>query len=137
MTFFLVDFEKKLKEVRKACAVLGITDIRTLDRDDDMEILAQEMVIEIGEQIREVRPDMLITHHPYEDGGDRYHAGVGQAVLYAFRYACGCWRRWKMVIMVRWPAFPAWSNSRVFPLGTNHGITGSIRTFINDRRNES
>ncbi len=31
--------EKKLKEVRKACAILDITDIHTLDKDDDLEVL--------------------------------------------------------------------------------------------------
>lgn len=84
--------EKKLQEVRRACEILGITDIRTLDRDDDMELLTQDLVLEIGEQIREVRPDILITHHPHEQGGYKLHATVGQATLYAWRYAMGAGR---------------------------------------------
>jgi len=84
--------EKKLKEVRKACAILGITNIRTMDRDDDLEVLTQELVLEIGEEIRQIQPDMLITHHPHESGGYNFHATVGQATLFASGYAGGAGR---------------------------------------------
>lgn len=87
-----VSRDKKLKEVRKACAILGITDVRTLGKDDDLEVLTQKLVLEIGEEIRQVQPDMLITHHPHEDGGYKFHATVGQATLFAFRYAAGVGR---------------------------------------------
>jgi len=84
--------EKKLAEIKKACAILGITDIRGLDFPDDEELLKEEMIQEIADIIREIRPDIVITHHPYEDGGFKLHATVGQATIFAFRKAMGSGR---------------------------------------------
>lgn len=84
--------EKKLKEVRKACAILGITDLRTLNKADDLTVLTQELVLEIGEEIRKVQPDMLITHHPHEGGGYGFHATTGQATIHAADYAASLGR---------------------------------------------
>jgi len=42
--------------------------------------------------IREVRPDVLILHHPYEMGGLKMHATVGQATIYAWQQAMGAGR---------------------------------------------
>ena len=84
--------DKKLGEIRKACAILGITDVRALDYPDDMELLNEEMIQEIGNLIREVRPDIMITHHPYEDGGFKLHATVGRAAMFAMRKAQGSGR---------------------------------------------
>lgn len=84
--------EKKLEEMRKACAILGITDLRTLPYHDDQELLQEEMVQHIADIIREIRPDILITHHPYEDGGFKLHASVGRATMFAFRKAAGSGR---------------------------------------------
>ncbi len=121
--------EKKLAEVQRGCAILGITDIRTLDHDDDMEMLTQELVIEIGEQIREVKPDILITHHPHEDGGYKLHGSVGQAVLYAYRYADGAGRTKTQPHRVR-------SIYLMNPLVVDHGAglgslgTGRVDLFV-------
>ncbi len=50
------------------------------------------MVLEIGEEIRQVQPDMLITHHPHYSGGYGLHATTGQATIYAANYAVGLGR---------------------------------------------
>ncbi len=79
--------QKKLKELRKACRILGIKDVRTLDFYDDEELLTEKMVQDIADVIREVRPAIMITHHPYEDGGFKLHATVGRATIFAYRKA--------------------------------------------------
>lgn len=84
--------EKKLSEIRKACAFLGITDVRALDFEDDQELLCDEMVSAMADMIREVRPDVMITHHPHEEGGFKLHATVGRAAMFALRKAGGSGR---------------------------------------------
>ena len=84
--------EKKLAELHKACAILGITDVRALDFHDDEELVREEMIQSIADVIREVRPDILITHHPFEDGGFKLHASVGRTTMFAFRKAMGSGR---------------------------------------------
>ncbi len=84
--------QKKLNELRKACRILGIKDVRALDFDDDEELVKEEMIQSIANVIRQVRPDILITHHPYEDGGFKLHATVGRATMFAFRKAMGAGR---------------------------------------------
>lgn len=79
--------EKKLVELKKACEILGIEDVRTLDFDDDQELLREELVAAVAEVIREIRPDVVITHHPYEDWGLKLHATVGRAAMFAYRKA--------------------------------------------------
>jgi len=84
--------KEKMDEARKACAVLGLTDIRALGFEDDDILLTREMVEEIADVIREVKPDIIITHHPYEIGGFKMHATTGQATIYAFQQAMGSGR---------------------------------------------
>jgi LmbE family N-acetylglucosaminyl deacetylase len=79
--------DEKTDEVRRACAELGIKDLHFLGREDDEELLTQEMIFEIAEKFRELRPHIVITHHPYEEGGFKLHASAGRGVLYA-RRAC-------------------------------------------------
>jgi len=79
--------DKKLDELRGACAILGIEDIRTLGFEDDEELITEDLVVRIAELFREVRPDVVITHHPYEEWGLKLHATVGRATLFAFRKA--------------------------------------------------
>lgn len=78
---------KKLAEVKRACSFLGIEDVRTCDLDDEDEMLTRKLVDTIAHVIREVKPDIFITSHPYEDGGFKMHASVGQAGMYALRKA--------------------------------------------------
>ena len=84
--------EQKLAEVRAACKVLGFEDIRTLGFEDDDILLTREMVETIADLIREVLPDVIITHHPYEGAGFKMHATTAQAVLYAWQQAMGTGR---------------------------------------------
>ena len=84
--------EEKMDEARKACAILGLDDVRTLGFEDDEILLTRDMVEAIADVIRDVRPDILITHHPYEIGGLKLHATTGQATVYAFQQAMGTGR---------------------------------------------
>jgi len=84
--------EEKMDEARKACAILGLEDVRTLNFEDDDILLTREMVETIADVIRDVRPDIIITHHPYEIGGFKLHATTGQATIYAFQQAMGTGR---------------------------------------------
>jgi LmbE family N-acetylglucosaminyl deacetylase len=84
--------KEKMDEARKACAILGLEDIRTLNFEDDDILLTREMVEAIADVIRDVKPDMIITHHPYEIGGFKMHATTGQATIYAYQQAMGAGR---------------------------------------------
>ena len=79
--------DSKTREVRQACGELGIEDLHFLGLEDDVELLSQEMIFQVAEKFREIRPHVVITHHPYEEGGFKLHASVGRAVMYA-RRAC-------------------------------------------------
>jgi len=79
----------KHAEVSKACALLGIHDLHFLGFEDDVETLQDEMILAIAAKYRELRPDAVITHHPYEEGGFKLHATAGRAALYAVRAAKG------------------------------------------------
>jgi len=83
---------EKLEEVRGACRILGFEDVRALGFEDDDLLLDRAKVDAVADLIRELKPDVLITHHPYESGGFKMHATVGQAVLYAWQTAQGTGR---------------------------------------------
>lgn len=80
---------EKLKEVREACRIMGFDDVRGLGFDDDDILLTREKVDAIADLIREVKPDVLISHHPFETGGLKMHATIGQATFYAWQIALG------------------------------------------------
>ena len=84
---------EKLEETRNACRILGFDDIRTLGFEDDDILLTQDKIEALAEVIREVKPDILITHHPYEGGGFKMHATIGQTTLYAQQLAMGVGRK--------------------------------------------
>ncbi len=84
--------EQKLEEVRSACRILGFDDIRDLGFEDDDILVTQDKINAIADMIREVRPDILITHQPYESGGLKMHATIGQAAIYAWQLAMGVGR---------------------------------------------
>lgn len=64
----LVDVDRakreRLDELIAACAELGVTDVRCLDYDDSIPIPDRETIVQISGIIREVRPDIIVTHHP-------------------------------------------------------------------------
>ena len=84
--------QEKLEESRRACAILGITDVRGLGFSDDDILVNLDLIEAIADVIRDVRPDVLILHHPYEMGGLKMHATVGQSTIYAWQQAAGAGR---------------------------------------------
>lgn len=84
--------EEKLEEVRNACRLLGFDDVRDLGFEDDDLLVTQEKIDAIADVIREVKPDILITEHPYEIAGLSMHATIGQATIYAWQIATGIGR---------------------------------------------
>lgn len=84
--------EEKLEEVRGACRILGFDDVRDLGFEDDDILVTQDKIDAIAAMIREVKPDVIIAHHPFESGGLKMHATIGQATMYAWQLAMGVGR---------------------------------------------
>ena len=78
--------------MRAACRILGFDDVRDLGFEDDDVLVTQEKIRAIADMSREVKPDILITHHPYESGGFKMHGTIGQCTLYAMQIAGGAGR---------------------------------------------
>jgi len=51
----------KEDEVRRACAFLGITDVRFFGYDDAVLTLSEELILRMAALIRELRPDVIVT----------------------------------------------------------------------------
>ncbi len=80
----------KEDEVRRACAHLGITDVRFFGYDDAVLTLREELILQMASMIREIRPDVIITHHPNELGEyGNHHAMTAQLVLNGIGAAYG------------------------------------------------
>ena len=84
--------EEKLEETRSACRLLGFDDVRDLGFEDDDILVTQDKIEAIAAMIRDVRPDIIITHHPYESGGLKLHGTIGQCTIYAWQLAHGAGR---------------------------------------------
>lgn len=61
--------DEKEKEVVEACGILGITDVRFLRLEDDLLLVKDEYVRAMARLVREIRPDAVISHSPFEMGG--------------------------------------------------------------------
>jgi LmbE family N-acetylglucosaminyl deacetylase len=62
--------------------MLGITDVRFFGYDDAVLTLREELILRMASLIREVRPDVVVTHHPNELGEyGNHHAMTAQLVL--------------------------------------------------------
>jgi 4-oxalomesaconate hydratase len=83
---------EKLEEVRNACRIMGYDDVRDLGFEDDDILVTQDKIEAIADVIRAVKPDILITHHPFESGGFKMHGTVGQCTIYAWQLAQGAGR---------------------------------------------
>ena len=81
--------DEKEAEVRRGCAILGIQDVRFLYYPDNLLLVTEELVLKVADVIREVRPHIVITHHPSEDGGIGTHASCAQITLHAISAAHG------------------------------------------------
>ena len=83
---------KKLEETRNACRICGFDDVRDLGFEDDDLLLDRPKVEAIADVIRDVKPDLLISHHPFETGGLKMHGTIGQATVFATQLAQGTGR---------------------------------------------
>jgi 4-oxalomesaconate hydratase len=61
--------DEKEEEVKAGCAILGIRDVRFLRLEDDLLLVKEEHVRRVAKIIRETKPDILITHSPFEHAG--------------------------------------------------------------------
>lgn len=87
------DIDEKEQEVIDACKVLGITDVRFLRLDDDLLLVNEDHVRSVAKVIRDVRPDVLITHSPYEMAGIQgAHRACCEIALLARSMASGLMR---------------------------------------------
>jgi LmbE family N-acetylglucosaminyl deacetylase len=80
----------KKTEVIKACSLLGVhkDDIYFLGADDAVLLVNEPMIRQIAQYIRKLKPDVIITHYPYEDGAlGSPHAQTGQMVVHAITLA--------------------------------------------------
>ena len=78
----------KYDEVRRACALFGITDVRFLSYDDKVLQLTTEMIVAVAKVIRDVKPHIVITHYPLENGTiGSHHGNTGKIVMDAISLA--------------------------------------------------
>jgi LmbE family N-acetylglucosaminyl deacetylase len=82
----------KEKEVVKAVSLLGVReqDVYFLRVNDAVLLVNEKLIRQIASLIRTLRPDVIITHFPYEDAGlGTAHAITGQMVVHAIPLAAG------------------------------------------------
>ena len=63
------ELRKVLREnAEKAAAVLGVDDYRFLDFGDTPLVATRDNILELGETIQDIRPDMIIcAHYPFRE----------------------------------------------------------------------
>ncbi len=74
--------EEKEKEFQAAAAALDVSGTYFLGADDEPLILSRQLIFSLAEIYREVRPDILITHHQTERN-HHDHPVAGEASLRA------------------------------------------------------
>jgi LmbE family N-acetylglucosaminyl deacetylase len=69
---------EKVDELRRACAIFGVTDVRVLDYPDKPFVFERhpESAETLREIILEVRPHVIISQSPYLDGPHGHKSGV-------------------------------------------------------------
>ena len=78
----------KAEEVRAACNILGVEDIYFFGADDAVLLVTEDMVKRLARLLREMRPDVVLTHFPKEnDALTNSHAITGQIVMHAVSLA--------------------------------------------------
>lgn len=71
-------------EVRTALNILKVDDVEVWDVDDAVLLVEPELVKRLARVIRKKKPDVIITHFPFEDGGVHSpHAECGRIVMRA------------------------------------------------------
>ena len=82
--------EVKKDEVRRACRILGFENIHFFGEDDRALIRTEENVSRLARLIRELRPDIVLTHFPREgEFTTNPHAIAGQIAISAIQLATG------------------------------------------------
>lgn len=79
----------KADEVRRACAILGFEDVFFLDAPASPLVVDPTTIRRIASLIRQLRPDIILTHFPFENAGLGDHGVTGQMVVRAIDYAAG------------------------------------------------
>ena len=78
----------KAEEVRSACRALGVEDVYFLGADDAVLLPERPIVRQLARLLRELKPDVLLTHFPDEGGGTwNPHAVAGRIVMLAMGLA--------------------------------------------------
>ena len=78
----------KAEEVRTACRMLGVEEIFFFGADDAVLLVREETVKRLARLLRQVRPDVVLTHFPQErDPFTNPHAIAGQIAMYAVQVA--------------------------------------------------
>ena len=76
--------DAKEQEVIEACEILGITDVRFLRHSDRLPTINERIGEQLCDIILDVRPDIIITHHPFESGGFIHaHSACAQMTMMA------------------------------------------------------
>ncbi|MCC6240871.1 MAG: PIG-L family deacetylase [Phycisphaerales bacterium] len=82
----------KAQEVVTACALVGVKeqDIYFFGEDDAVLTVNDQNVRRLARMIRQIKPNIIITHFPKEDGAiGSPHATTGQIVMHALFLAAG------------------------------------------------
>ena len=79
--------EERRRELVEAAAELGVTDVRFLGYDDQIVLPNERIVSDIADVIGEVRPNIIVTHWPYDTVPA--HAMTTQMTLLAIDAASG------------------------------------------------
>lgn len=76
------------RELREACRILGVRDLKFLDiRDKTVEFIDEELLAgRVEAWIREIEPDVVLTFHE-QWGGHPDHCAIGKATTAACRRA--------------------------------------------------
>lgn len=80
----------KSREVEAACALLGVEDVYFFGADDAVLLPNVENVTQLARLVRKLKPDIVITHFPKEDGDvGSAHATAGHITMLAINLASG------------------------------------------------
>ena len=117
----------KYHEVIEACGLFGISDIRFLEYDDEILTVNTDMIRKLAKVIRQVQPNLIITHWPYQNSMfGNHHAITGQLTLAAITAASNtnfderdpaC--RLAQVVFMLAPEDVSPSNAQGFPLAAH------------------
>jgi len=78
----------KAAEVRRACTLLGVDEVHFFGADDAVLLVDDPIVRRLARLLRQLRPDIVLTHFPKEgDGLTNPHAVCGQIVSHALALA--------------------------------------------------